>query len=72
MMTDPHLHERGTLREIDHPELGRMTIFTSPLRFNGESNVPRSHAPTLGKDNDAFFTTELGLARRSPRCGSEK
>lgn len=61
VMTDPHLHERGTLREIDHPELGRMTIFTSPIRLNGESNAPRSPAPTLGKDNDAFFAQELGL-----------
>jgi len=63
VMTDPHLHERGTLREIDHPELGRMTIFTSPLRFNGEPNAPHSHAPTIGKDNDRFFAEELGLTR---------
>ena len=61
VMTDPHLLERGTLRAIDHPELGRMTIFTSPLRFNGESNAPRSHAPTIGKDNERFFADELGL-----------
>jgi CoA:oxalate CoA-transferase len=61
VMTDPHLHERGTLREIEHPELGPMTIFTSPLRLNGEPNLPRSPAPTVGKDNDAFYANELGL-----------
>jgi CoA:oxalate CoA-transferase len=63
VMTDPHLHKRGALREIDHPELGRMTIFTSPLRFNGKANAPRTLAPTLGKDNEVFFAKELGLTR---------
>ncbi|HVN90526.1 MAG TPA: CoA transferase [Candidatus Binataceae bacterium] len=62
VMTDPHLHERGTLREIDHPQLGRMTIFTSPIRLNGEPNVPRSPAPMIGRDNDDFYAKELGLS----------
>jgi crotonobetainyl-CoA:carnitine CoA-transferase CaiB-like acyl-CoA transferase len=62
VMTDPHLHQRGTLREIDHPQLGRMTIFTSPVRLNGKPNVPRSPAPTIGRDNDDFYAKELGLS----------
>jgi CoA:oxalate CoA-transferase len=62
VMTDPHLLERGTLREVDHPLLGRMTIFTSPLRLNGEPNVPRSPSPALGADNDRFYGEELGLS----------
>lgn len=61
VMTDPHLHERGTLRAIDHPELGRVTIYTSPIRLNRQPNVPRSLAPTLGKDNDSFYADEFGL-----------
>jgi formyl-CoA transferase len=62
VLTDPHLRHRGTLREIDHPELGRMTIFTSPLRLDGESNAPRSPAPPLGRDNDSFYMDELGFS----------
>jgi crotonobetainyl-CoA:carnitine CoA-transferase CaiB-like acyl-CoA transferase len=62
VLADPHLHQRGTLREIDHPELGPLTIFTSPLRLNGEPNVPRSYAPKLGQDNESFFAEEFGLA----------
>jgi formyl-CoA transferase len=61
VLADSHLHQRGTLREIDHPHLGPLTIFTSPLRFNGESNIPRSYAPKLGQDNDAFYSEEFGL-----------
>jgi CoA:oxalate CoA-transferase len=61
VLTDPHLHQRGTLREIDHPELGPLTIFTSPLRFNGKPNTPDSYAPRLGQDNDAFYAEEFGM-----------
>lgn len=61
VMTDPHLLERGALQEIDHPQLGRMTIFTSPLRFNGEATPPVSPSPLLGADNERFYTEKLGL-----------
>jgi crotonobetainyl-CoA:carnitine CoA-transferase CaiB-like acyl-CoA transferase len=61
VLNDPHLHQRGTLREIHHPDLGPLTIFTSPLRLNGESNAPHSYAPKLGQDNDSFYADEFGL-----------
>jgi len=61
VMTDPHLHARGMLREIDDPRLGRITIWTSPLRMNAEAPAPQSLAPALGADSDEFLRTELGL-----------
>ncbi|HZO83113.1 MAG TPA: CoA transferase [Candidatus Binataceae bacterium] len=61
VMTDAHLHERGMLREIDDPRLGRITIWTSPLRMNAEAAEPRSCAPALGADTDDFYRSELGL-----------
>ena len=61
VMTDPHLHARGMLREIDDPRLGRITMWTSPLRMNAEAPVPQSFAPALGADSDEFLRTELGL-----------
>jgi CoA:oxalate CoA-transferase len=63
VMTDPHLHQRGMLREIEHPQLGPMTIFTSPIRLNGNPPEPKSYSPSLGADNDDFYTNELGLDR---------
>jgi formyl-CoA transferase len=62
VMTDPHLLERGALQEIDHPQLGPMTIFTSPLRFNGEPSLPRSPSPLLGVDNEQVYCTELRMS----------
>ncbi len=61
VMTDPHLHARGMLHEADDPRLGRITMWTSPLRMNAEASVPQSSAPVLGADNDEFLRTELGL-----------
>jgi CoA:oxalate CoA-transferase len=61
VMSDAHLHARGMLREIDDPRLGRITIWTSPLRMNAEAPSPRSPAPALGADNEEFYRSELGL-----------
>jgi CoA:oxalate CoA-transferase len=62
VMTDPHLLQRGALQELDHPQLGPITIFTSPLRFNGEPSRPRSPSPTLGGDNEQVYCAELGIS----------
>lgn len=62
VMTDPHLFERGALRDVDHPHLGRMTIFTSPLRFEGQPSTPKSHSPLLGAHNHRVYAEELGLS----------
>ncbi|HJU09948.1 MAG TPA: CoA transferase [Candidatus Binataceae bacterium] len=62
VMTDPHLIERGALQQIDHPQLGPITIFTSPLRFNGEPSRPRSTSPMLGSDNERVYGRELGFS----------
>ena len=62
VMTEPHLFERGALREIDHPQLGRMTVFTSPLRLGRAPSAPKSPSPVLGADNERFYTEELGLS----------
>jgi formyl-CoA transferase len=62
VMTDPHLVERGALQQLDHPQLGPITIFTSPVRFNGEPSRPRSPSPTLGADNEEVYCVELGIS----------
>lgn len=61
VMADKHLLARGTLREVDHPALGPMTIFTSPLRLDSHTPVPSSMSPALGEGNDRVYRDELGL-----------
>lgn len=60
VMADKHMHERGALREIEHPQLGPMTIFSSPIRFNGNASEPQSPSPVHGADNEQFYREELG------------
>ena len=62
VMTDPHLLQRGALQSIEHPQLGPITVFTSPLRFNGEPSRPRSPSPMLGADNEQIYCGELGFS----------
>jgi formyl-CoA transferase len=62
VMADPHLLARGMLREVDHPVLGPMTIYTSPVRLEAEPSVPTSMSPALGEGNDRIYRDELGLS----------
>jgi formyl-CoA transferase len=61
VMHDPHLHARGMLRSIDHPQYGPMTVAASPLRFGGEANGPGRPSVPLGTDSRAVLAQRLGL-----------
>lgn len=62
VMADPHLHERGLLQTVEHPELGPLTIFTSPIRLDSARPEVNSLSPALGADNESFYAGELGLS----------
>jgi crotonobetainyl-CoA:carnitine CoA-transferase CaiB-like acyl-CoA transferase len=63
VVADPHLHERGMLHEIEHPELGTIVVPHSPLRFDGEERLPIEPAPSLGEHNEDVLCGWLGLSR---------
>ncbi len=63
VLTDPDLHQRGMLQEIDHPSLGRITVITSPLRLHDKAPEVRKPAPVLGADNEWFYENELQISR---------
>jgi crotonobetainyl-CoA:carnitine CoA-transferase CaiB-like acyl-CoA transferase len=62
VMHDPGMHERGFLAEIEHDEIGRVTVPTSPLRFHGADKVPLIPSPKLGQHNDEIYGGWLGLS----------
>ena len=62
IMHDPHMHERGMLEEIDHPELGQITVPTSPLRLHGLGKAPAAPSPTVGQHNAEIYGGWLGLS----------
>ena len=62
VMHDAHMHERGFLEEIEHDEIGRMVVPTSPLRFHGADKIATTPSPKLGQHNDEIYGGWLGLS----------
>ena len=64
LLDDPHLHDRGFWKEVEHPELGRS--FTYPGEAAVYSGSPwriSRRAPLIGEHNIEIFCGELRLSR---------
>jgi crotonobetainyl-CoA:carnitine CoA-transferase CaiB-like acyl-CoA transferase len=62
VVNDPHMLERKALHWIEHPELGRIPVQSSPLRFEDAEPMPIVPSRRLGEDNVAVFRDWLGLS----------
>ena len=62
VMNDPHMHERGMLAHINHPELGDIVVPSSPLRLHGADQVEPGPSPTIGQHNTEIYGGWLGLS----------
>ena len=62
VMNDPHMHERGMLERINHPELGEIVVPTTPLRLHGTDKVAAGPSPTIGQHNAEIYGGWLGLS----------
>jgi crotonobetainyl-CoA:carnitine CoA-transferase CaiB-like acyl-CoA transferase len=63
VMHDPHMHQRGMLEWIDHPDLGRIVVPTSPLRYHGADKVETTPSPKVGEHNAEIYGKWLGLSQ---------
>ena len=61
VMNDPHMHGRGMLEWVDHPELGRIVLPNSPLRLHGADKVAAVPSPNIGEHNTEIYGDWLGL-----------
>jgi CoA:oxalate CoA-transferase len=59
---DPHMHGRGMLEHIEHPDLGRIVVPSSPLRFHGAERVATVPSPRVGQHNHEIYGGWLGLS----------
>jgi len=59
---DPHMLARRALEWIDHPDLGKVPLPNSPMRFEGIEPLPIKPSRRLGQDNDKVYGEWLGLA----------
>jgi crotonobetainyl-CoA:carnitine CoA-transferase CaiB-like acyl-CoA transferase len=62
VMNDPHMHMRGMLARIDHPELGEIVVPTTPLRLHGIDPAPPGPSPKIGQHNAEIYGGWLGLS----------
>ena len=54
-MHDRHMHERGFLADIEHDEIGPITVPTSPLRFHGAPSI--ATGPLIAGNAEASLIT---------------
>lgn len=61
VMNDRHMHERGMLQRVDHPQLGEVVLPNSPLRLHGADRVAPVPSPLLGQHNQEVYGGWLGM-----------
>lgn len=59
---DQHLLDRRAIEWIDHPDLGRVPLPNSPMRYDGVEPLPIVPSRRLGQDNEAVYCDWLGLS----------
>jgi crotonobetainyl-CoA:carnitine CoA-transferase CaiB-like acyl-CoA transferase len=62
VMNDPHMHGRGMLERIVHPDVGEIVVPTTPLRLHGADKVATIPSPLIGQHNDEVYGEWLGLS----------
>src|SRR6202011_1386343 len=61
VMRDRYMHERGMLEWIEHAEIGRIVVPTTPLRIHGADPVDTVPSPKLGQHNREIYGEWLGF-----------
>lgn len=63
VLHDPHLQQRGMLREVKGPDSRPMMLFGTPIQFEDTCPPDPAIARKLGQDNEAVYGELLGLTR---------
>jgi formyl-CoA transferase len=63
VINDPHMHARGTLQELDHPEFGPITVAHSPIRYEGSDLMPLKPSERLNANAEDVVCDWLADAR---------
>jgi CoA:oxalate CoA-transferase len=61
VVNDPHMHGRGALRRVTHPELGGVVLTAAPLRYGDAPARDLRPSRPVGADTDAVLRDRLGL-----------
>jgi crotonobetainyl-CoA:carnitine CoA-transferase CaiB-like acyl-CoA transferase len=56
---EPQMRQNGMIVDVDHPKVGRTSMFGVPVKLSGTPGTIRHPSPLLGEHTDAVLT-ELG------------
>jgi crotonobetainyl-CoA:carnitine CoA-transferase CaiB-like acyl-CoA transferase len=65
---DAHMHERGFLEWIEHPQYGRVAIPNSPLHLHGTDQLPAAASARLGEHTQEVMPSVLGISQDECRA----
>lgn len=71
VLADPHLRERGTIFDLDHPTRGRFSMIGSPLRLSDSPFAP-TRAPLKGEHTNDVLRNLAGYSEEEIRKLREK
>jgi len=61
VLEDKHLLERKMIQTIEHPTLGKIRAFGSPVQFSGSEPVQPTPSPLLGEHTADVLKKFLGF-----------
>jgi CoA:oxalate CoA-transferase len=59
--SDPHVFERGIVREVEYPDRGTVKVIGNPIKLAHQGEPEISAPPTIGQHTDEVLRTLLGL-----------
>jgi CoA:oxalate CoA-transferase len=62
VMHDAHMHARGMLRTVEHPDLGPVVLPASPIRYDEQPVSQLNASPGLGAHNAEIYGGWLGIS----------
>jgi crotonobetainyl-CoA:carnitine CoA-transferase CaiB-like acyl-CoA transferase len=61
IVNDEHMHQRGALEWIDHPQFGRIVVQRGPMRYHGSPQTELRASAELGQHNAEVYGELVGL-----------
>ena len=61
--SDPHVFERGAVRETEVPSRGTIKVLGTPIKLSDSADTAITPPPSIGQDSDEILTRMLGLSR---------
>ena len=62
IINDPHMHQRGMLRKVHHPDLGDVVLPRSPIHLSAYEMPELQFYPDLGEHNREVLGGLLGMS----------